>query len=99
MGLPEFSALYLASDGLCLPHWRAMHTCRPSAAVSEQVSGKQRKVLASLKAALNTIFTDGAGTQSGRDASEQDTICAAALAAVAGDTQWKPSRKSVQPAR
>ena len=97
--LSEISALYLASDGLCLPHWRAMGTCQPSAAVTALVSEKQQQVRASLKSALETVFTDRAYAEAGMDGAGSEGMCATALAAVAGDTRWKPPAKSARSAR
>lgn len=97
--LPEIAALYLASDGLCLPHWRTMPAYRPSAAVAALVSNKQQGALALLRTALDTVFASEAAGGSGKAGDAQNSICAAALSGVAGDTTWTPTAKSAQPAR
>lgn len=88
--LPQIREMYLASDGLCLPHWRAICELRPSASVRELVAGKQRNVLASLKAALDADLGRGVTEDVQPCGARQDPVYARALAAVAGDTGWQP---------
>lgn len=92
-GLPEIREMYLASGGLCLPHWRAVQALRASPDVREHIARKQREVAASLKAALNAALTRGVLDEGVGDGPGKDPAYASALAAVAGETGWKPSRR------
>ncbi len=92
-GLPQIREMYLASDGLCLVHWRAVLEMRPSTGIRELVTAKQREVVASLKAALDAALERGAEDEVCQGRREQAPAYARALAAVTGDTAWQPDER------
>jgi hypothetical protein len=89
-GLPVIQKMYLASEGLCLPHWRTVLDLRPSAEVRQLVIGKQREVVTGLKAALDANLERGAAEEILEGNQEREPAFARTLAAVAGATTWKP---------
>jgi hypothetical protein len=88
--LPGVPDMYLASDGLCVPHWQAIPTLRPSAGVREMIAAKQREVVASLKAALDAELDRGIEEDVSQGGQQHEPVYARALATVAGDTEWHP---------
>ena len=90
-GLPVIQEMYLASEGLCLPHWRTVLDLRPSGEVRQLVIGKQREVVTGLKAALDADLERGVAEEVFEENQERGPAFARALAAVAGATIWKPS--------
>jgi len=89
-GLPQVREMYLASDGLCLPHWGTVLGLRPSSGIRELVTGKQREVMASLKAALDADLERDVREEVLRGEPDQKAAYARALATVAGNTVWQP---------
>ncbi len=92
-GLPVIQEMYLASEGLCLPHWQVVLTFRPSSAVRELITQKQGEVVASVKAALDADLDRGASEEASDGGPRQKPAFARALAAVAGATTWQPPER------
>ncbi len=92
-GLPAIREMYLASEGLCLPHWGAILSLRPSSVVRELITRKQREVVASLKAALGANLARGVLEKVSDGGPKQEPAFARALAAVAGGTTWRPPER------
>lgn len=90
-GLPAIQEMYRASDGLCLPHWRATRGLRSSPGIRDLVTDKQREVVAALKAALDAELERGVGAEPGEGGTGEASAVRRALATVAGDTAWHPS--------
>jgi hypothetical protein len=88
--LPMIQDMYLASEGLCLPHWQAVLKFRPSSGVRELITQKQCEVAALLKAALEADLKRGTAEEAAGGTQKQEPAFARALAAVAGDTTWHP---------
>ena len=88
--LPEIPTMYLACEGLCLPHWRAVMHTRQSSAVHQLVEAKQREVVAAMKRALEAELDCRVGDGASRNDGEREPAYARALAAVAGQTEWRP---------
>ncbi len=91
--LTQVREMYLASDGLCLPHWGAVLGVRPSSGIRELVTGKQREVMASLKAALDADLERGVREAVVQGEPDQRPVYTRALATVAGDTGWQPPQR------
>ena len=91
--LHQIREMYLASDALCLPHWRAVEGLLSRPDVRAPVADKQREVVASLKAALDAALARGVAGEGGEDGAPEDPAYARALAAVAGDTVWQPDER------
>lgn len=89
-GLPEIPKMFLESEGLCLPHWRGVAQVQRSSDVQHLVERKQREVVAALKRALEADLDRGAREGASRDDAEREPAYARALAAVAGQTEWRP---------
>jgi hypothetical protein len=89
-GLPAIQEMYLASEGLCLRHWKAVRDLSVSHQLQALLAGKQREVVASLKAELHADLDRGASEGVREGAAKQEPAFARALAAVAGDTTWEP---------
>jgi hypothetical protein len=87
--LPEIRDMYLAGDGLCLPHWRAVEELLSSPDARALVAEKQREMVASLKAALEADLARGVGAEPGEGETGDPPAYARALAKVAGDTEWQ----------
>ena len=90
-GLPQIREMYLASDGLCIPHWQAIRALPASGEVRALIAAKQRDRLAALKAVLDVELKRGiAEPASGQEESGIPGY-SRILDAVAGDTTWRPS--------
>ncbi len=89
-GLPEIRELYRRSDGLCLPHWRAIRALQASPSVRELMTAKQRETLASLKAALGADLARSVKETVREERPRQEAAYARALAIATGDTAWQP---------
>ncbi len=89
-GLPQVREMYLGSDGLCLPHSRAVLGLRPSSDILKLVTPKQREVVASLKAVLDADLDRGVKEEISQGGPQREPAYARALAAVTGDTGWQP---------
>jgi len=92
-GLPQIREMYLASDGLCIPHWQAVRDLPASPEAQAFIGQKQRDVVAALKAALMAGLNRGIAEEPSSGAKVQEPVCVRALAAVAGDTAWWPSEE------
>jgi hypothetical protein len=89
-GLPQVREMYLASDGLCIPHWQAVRELPASGEVRALIAAKQRDRPAALKAALDVELKHGiAEPRSGEEEGEIPRY-SRILDAVAGDTIWWP---------
>jgi hypothetical protein len=88
--LPAIQEMYLASEGLCLPHWQAVLSLRASSGVRELITQKQCEVAVLLKAALEADLKRGTAEEAAEGAQKQEPAFARALAVVAGDTTWQP---------
>lgn len=88
--LPAIQEMYLASEGLCLPHWQAVLSLRASSGVRELITQKQREAVALLKDGLEAELDRDIrkGVPEGRQ--KQDPAFARAPAAVAGDATSHP---------
>ena len=91
--LPEIRNMYLASEGLCLPHWRAMEQSLSSPDTRALVREKQRTMIASLKAALEAELACGVGEEVRLGSVGEAPAYARALATVAGATEWQRSAR------
>ncbi len=89
-GLSVIQEMYLASEGLCLPHWQGILDLRPSAEVRKLITGKQREVVTGLKAALDADLERGVAVEVFEGNQKREPAFARALQAVAGATIWKP---------
>ncbi len=87
---PEIRDMCLASEGLCLPHWRAVEPLLSSPDTRALVAERQRRMVASLKAALDSELACGAAGEVHQGEAEERVAVAMALAVVAGDTAWQP---------
>jgi len=92
-GLPALQEMYLASEGLCLPHWQVVLGLRPSSGVHELITRKQHEVVASLKAALEADLDRGVSREVREGGPKQEPGFARALAAAAGNTTWQPPER------
>lgn len=92
-GLPEIPKMFLASEGLCLPHWRGVAQTPRSSDVHRLVERKQREAVSALKQALEDDLDRGAMAGASHDEDEREPAYARALAAVAGQTEWQPPEK------
>ena len=88
--LPAIQEMYLASEGLCLPHWQALLDLRPTSTVRELITGKQREAVALLKDGLEAELDRGVSEKVSDGGSRLEPAFVRALAAVAGDTTWHP---------
>ena len=88
--LPAIQEMYLASEGLCLPHWQAVLKLRPSSGVRERIMQRQREVVASLKADLDADLDRGVSEEFREAGPKREPAFVRALATVAGDTTWQP---------
>lgn len=91
--LPEIQSMYLACDGLCLPHWRAVEQSLSSPHTRILVAEKQHQMVACLKAALEADLARGVGEEVGQGNADEAPAYAKALAVVAGDTTWQPPER------
>jgi hypothetical protein len=91
-GMPVIQEMYLASAGVCLPHWQAVLTLRPSSAVCELITQKQRELVAALRAELDADLERGVPEKAFEGDQKQQSAFVRALAVVAGDATWQPPR-------
>ncbi len=89
-GLPQVREMYVASDGLCIPHWQAVREVPASGEVRALIAKKHRDVIADLRNAVQAELTHGTADEptSGKD--DREPGYARSLAAVAGDMVWWP---------
>ncbi|MFI5339518.1 MAG: DUF6062 family protein [Candidatus Methylomirabilales bacterium] len=92
-GLPAIQEMYLASEGLCLPHWQALLDLRPTSTLRELITGKQREAVALLKDGLEAELDRNIREEVPEGRQKQDPAFARALMAVAGDTSWRPAER------
>ena len=89
-GLPQIREMYLASDGLCIPHWQAVRELPASGEVRAFIAAKQRDRLAALKAALDVELKPGIAEPASGEEEGEIPGYSRILDAVAGDTTWWP---------
>ena len=92
-GLPQIREMYLASDGLCIPHWRAVCGLPASGEVRAVIAAKQRDRVAALKAALDVERKRGIAEPAPGNEESETPGYSRILDAVAGDTRWWPSEE------
>jgi hypothetical protein len=89
-GLLRIREMYLASDGLCIPHWQAVRELPASGEVRALITRKHRDVIAALKHAVEADLNRGTADEPTSETEDRDPGYARSLAAVAGDTVWWP---------
>ncbi len=88
--LPEMIALYRSSEGLCLPHWRAVRERPHSGAVRDLLAEKHTQTITDLESALTAALE--AGTAGPHTTDEEPALPdhVRALRFVAGEPDWRP---------
>jgi len=89
-GLPQIREMYLASDGLCLLHWRAVRELSASGDVRALIAAKQQDRLAALKAALDVELRRAIAEPASGEAESEAPGISGILDTVTGDTTWWP---------